>query len=133
MNDTKSKKIIIIGVFISLLLCLLIQSIVDHKVIRRANLEVDRLERKLDNAKSRIADCSRELTGCRETVNECSDTVGRIAKRLNGYADTLQDVITNLRLVRKEVVDMENALNNFYDKYGYIDRDYNIYDEGVEE
>lgn len=133
MDDEKNQKIIFIGVIISLVLCLFLQSITSHHAVRRADTQIDCLERELDNARERIRECTTELVECRATVGECSDTVGRIAERLNGDADTLQSVITNLRLVRKEVEEMENALNNFYDKYGRIGYDYSYYDTGVEQ
>ena len=124
MNE-KYKKIIVSIVFTLLVVCILIQSIADNYVIRRANNAVDNLERELGDAQTRLAEYRGEIRECRTTVDGCRESVTRIAERLDGQSGELKDIISNLKQVRTEIENMENALNKFYVKYGDSVDDFN--------
>ena len=118
MNE-KLKKAGVIGTFILLVGLLVVQSIVDHQTIRRANSKVDQYSRLLTDSRMRVDYCAEQLVDCRRTITECDNSVERIANELNESGTTLQSVIANLRTVREEVEAMENALDYFHSKYGY--------------
>lgn len=123
MNE-KNYKIIVIGTILCFVVLLFLQSVVDGAAFRRADTKIDTLERELSVARERVADCTRELEDCRGTVDQCYNSVGRIADNLADDRAELSGIIENLKQVRKEVEDMENALNFFYVKYGYIDHNF---------
>lgn len=129
MNE-KGYKVIVIGTILCFVILLFAQSIVDGTAFRRADTQIDALERELFDARKRVEDCTRELEDCRGTVDQCYNSVGRIADNLADDRTELSGIIENLKQVRKEVENMENALNFFYIKYGYLD--HNSSDNGGE-
>ena len=124
MNE-KSKKIIVSIVFLLLVLCILIQSIVDNIAIRRANTALDTLGTELADAQSSLAASRTEIREGRATIIECRSAVRRVNDGLERQSTELKDIIENLRTVRTEIENMENALNKFYDKYGDSVDDFN--------
>lgn len=123
MNEKNYRKII--GVlFLVLVSIIIVQSIVYNTALRRADITIGSLNRELSEARARVSECSRELEDCTGTISQCHDAVGRIADNFRDDRAELQDIIGNLRTVREEIENMENALNFFYDKYGYIDNSF---------
>ena len=120
MNE-KLKKTIVSIIFLLLVVCIVIQSVVDNNAIRRADTTIDTLGTELADAQSRIGRYREEIGGCRATVDECRGSIRRINNGLERQSSELKDIIDNLKTVRAEVENMENALNQFYDKYGYLD------------
>ena len=120
MNETKIKKTVAC-VFLILLTIICIQSIVYSTTVRRADTTIDTLNRELSDARARAAECSRQIEDCTGTINQCHDSVGRIADQFGDDRAELSDIIENLKTVRQEIENMENAINFFYIKYGYID------------
>lgn len=130
MNEEWKKSVFITCIFFVAVLFL--QSIVDGYAFRRANTTIDNLERELSNATRRVKDVSRELEDSRSTIRNCYNSVGRIADDLAEQSTELSEIIANLRTVREEVKNMENALNFFYIKYGYNYDDFNNNVEEIE-
>lgn len=124
MND-KTKKNVIGIVFMALVFCIFAQSIADNIAIRRADTTIDSLERELRDAQSRLADCRAEIRESRTTITDCRQSVERIADNLDRQSGELADIIENLKQVRNEIEVMEKTINNFYDKHGNINNDYN--------
>lgn len=124
MNE-KEYKTIVIGSIICFLVLLFLQSITSGTAFRRANIQIDCLERELADARKRVEDCAGELEDSRGTIEQCYNSVGRIAEDVRRQSNELSEIIGNLILVREEVENMENALNFFYDKYGYNDNSLN--------
>lgn len=122
MNE-KQKKITIVLCFFFLVLFILIQSIADNITIRRADTTIDTLRHELTDTQTRLADSRAEIRDCRNTISECRGTVRRVNNELERQSGEIKDIIRNLETVREEVENMENALNLFYDKYGYNDND----------
>lgn len=122
MNE-KQKKITIVVCFFFLVLFILIQSIADNIAIRRADTTIDNLRHELTDTQTRLADSRAEIRDCRNTISECRGTVRRVNNELERQSGEIKDIIRNLTTVREEVKNMENALNLFYDKYGYNDND----------
>lgn len=123
MNE-KNKKIIIGIIFILLVLCILAQSIIDNRAVRRADTEIDNLKRELADARVRAEQCSREVEDSRRTVEQCYNSVGRIASTVREQSTELSGIIENLRTIRAEVETMENSLSFLRIKYGYyVDSD----------
>ena len=120
MNE-KHKKTIVSIIFLLLVGVILLQSVVDNNAIRRADTTIDTLGEQLADAQSRIGRYREEIGGCRATVDECRGSIRRINNGLERQSSELKDIIDNLKTVRAEVENMENALNKFYDKYGYLD------------
>ena len=118
MNEKQFKKAGVICGFIFLVLLLVVQSITDNITVRRADIKIDNLERQLFEATERTAQCTRELEDSRGTIRQCYNAVGRIADDFGRQSEELSDIIDKLNLVRKEVENMENALDFFYVKYG---------------
>ena len=132
MNE-KSKKIIISLAIVFFVMLIVIQSITDNIIIRRANTQIDTLTEQLGDAQSRLVSCESEIRAGRNTIRECSNSVGRIANGLEEQSTELSGIIQNLKQVRAEVENMENALDKFYDNYGYFDFGYNNIDKEVEQ
>lgn len=124
MNE-KQKKITIVVCFFFLVLFILIQSIADNIAIRRADTTIDTLGYELADTQRRLTDSREEIRDCRNTISECRGSIGRVHNELERQSTELKDIIRNLETVREEVENMENALNLFYDKYGYNDNDNN--------
>ena len=122
MNE-KQKKITIVVCFFFLVLFILIQSIADNITIRRADTTIDTLGYELADTQRRLTDSRKEIRDCRNTISECRGTVRRVNNELERQSGEIKDIIRNLETVRKEVENMENSLNLFYDKYGYNDND----------
>ena len=120
MNE-KQKKITIVVCFFFLVLFILIQSIADNIAIRRADTTIDTLGYELADAQRRLTDSTEEIRGCRNTISECRGSIGRVHNELERQSTELKDIIRNLETVREEVKNMENALADFYGKYGYND------------
>lgn len=131
MNE-KGYKGIVIGTILCFVVLLFVQSIVDGAAFRRADTQIDALERELFDARNRVENCTRELEDCRGTVDQCYNSVGRIADNLADDRTELSGIIEDLKQIRTEVENMENALNFFYIKYGYLD-DYNYNNGGTVE
>lgn len=117
MNE-KFKKNVIIFAFLFLVGCIVVQSIVDNNAIRRADNAIDTLGAELADAQARLVGCTFEIRESRATINECRSSVRRVTDGLERQSTELKDIIENLKTVRAEVENMENALNMFYDKYG---------------
>ena len=124
MNE-KECRIIVIITILFFLAVVFIQSIAYNQSARRTDTQIDGLTQQLDDARARVENCTRELNDCRGTFEKCYNSVGRIADSLNGQSEELSGIIENLKTVREEVENMENALNFFYIKYGYPDDDFN--------
>lgn len=123
--DEKEKKITVSLCLFMFLAIIFAQSIIDNNSLRRADIEIDDLKRQLVDAGNRIKESSRELEDSRRTIEQCNNSVGRIADNIGEQSTELQSIIANLRTVREEIENMENALDFFYYKYGYNDNDYN--------
>ena len=121
MNEYQIKKGWVIASFILFLAIIFIQSVCDNHAIRRADTQIDTLERNLADAEKRAAQCERELEDSRRTIAKCHSSVGNIAERLGEQSEELSGIIENLKTVREEVKNMENSLNFFYIKYGLND------------
>lgn len=117
MNE-KFKKNVIIFSFLFLVGCIVVQSIVDNKSLRRADNAIDTLGDQLADAQARLVGCTIEIRESRATINECRSSVRRVTDGLERQSTELKDIIENLKTVRAEIENMENALNMFYDKYG---------------
>lgn len=128
MNE-KKYRFIISAVIILFVTVIVIQSVTDGAAIRRADTQIDTLERQLSDATRRVEESRRELEDCRGTIRQCYTSVERIAYDIGRQSEELSDIIGKLKVVRTEVENMENALCFFYVKYGYNDNDYDYYDE----
>ena len=117
MNE-KQKKISIGIVFILLVGVIFTQSIVDNIALRRANTALDTLGADLADAQQRLVASRTEIREGRATIIECRDSIRRVNDGLERQSTELKDIIENLRQVRAEVENMENALDKFYNKYG---------------
>lgn len=120
MNE-KFKKNVVVFSFLFLIGCIVVQSIVDNRAIRRADNAVDTLGEQLADAQARLVGCTTEIRESRATIDECRSSVRRVTDGLERQSTELKDIIENLKTVRAEVENMENALNLFYDKYGNND------------
>lgn len=129
MNE-KFKKNVIVFSFLFLIGCIVIQSIVDNRAVRRADNAVDTLGKQLADAQARLVGYTTEIRESRATIDECRSSVRRVTDGLDRQSTELKDIIENLKTVRAEVENMENALNLFYDKYG--DNDSNDIDTARE-
>jgi len=123
MNE-KKYRFIISAVIVLFVTVLVIQSVTDGAAIRRADTQIDALERQLSDATRRVEESRRELEDCRGTVRQCYTSVGRIANDIGRQSEELSDIIGKLKVIRTEIENMENALSFFYIKYGYNDNDY---------
>ena len=130
MNEEGFKKSVIGFAFVFLVLVIVVLSVCDNLALRRADSTIDTLTEQLDDAQRRISESRErlsesraELSDCRRTVDECRRSVGQIANGLERQSTELGSIIENLRTVRAEVKNMENALDKFYDKYGNNDDD----------
>jgi chromosome segregation ATPase len=117
MNE-KFKKNVVVFSFLFLIGCIVVQSIVDNNAIRRADNAVDTLGEQLADAQARLVGYTTEIRESRATIDECRSSVRRVTDGLDRQSTELKDIIENLKTVRAEVENMENALNLFYDKYG---------------
>ena len=122
MNE-KFKKNVVVFSFLFLIGCIVIQSIVDNRAVRRADNAVDTLGEQLADAQARLVGYTTEIRESRATIDECRSSVRRVTDGLDRQSTELKDIIENLKTVRAEVENMENALNMFYDKYGDNDSD----------
>lgn len=141
----KYKKVIITGAFLGLLFILVMQSIADNYALRRADTTADSLrrelqeerervaecqravsesEQRLEDCQNRLSDCERELSDSQsrladseQTLGKCYTSITAITREVGADRTELQSIISCLRTVRKEVEVMENALDNFYNKY----------------
>lgn len=123
MNE-KQKKIIVVLCMFMFLAMLLAQSIVCNREIRRADIQIDTLERELASSRERVAHSQRELEDSRNTIKQCYNSVERIADNAREQSAELSDIIRELTTVREEVKVMENALHFFYIKYGLNDNSF---------
>lgn len=122
MNE-KFKKNVVVFSFLFLIGCIVVQSIVDNRAVRRADNAVDALGKQLADAQARLVGYTTEIRESRATIDECRSSVRRVTDGLDRQSTELKDIIENLKTVRAEVENMENALNMFYDKYGDNDSD----------
>ena len=120
MNE-KFKKNVVVFSFLFLIGCIVVQSIVDNRAVRRADTAVDALGEQLADAQARLVGYTTEIRESRATIDECRSSVRRVTDGLDRQSTELKDIIENLKTVRAEVENMENALNLFYDKYGNND------------
>lgn len=120
MNETQKKIIIVLCMFLFIAL-LLAQSIVCNREIRRADIQIDSLERELATSRERVADTQRELEDSRNTIKQCYNSVERIAENTREQSAELSDIIRELTAIREEVKVMEDALNFFYIKHSLDD------------
>ena len=120
MNE-KQKKIIIVLCLFMFIAMLIAQSIVCNGEIRRADIQIDNLERELATSRERVADTQRELEDSRNTIRQCHNSVERIAENTREQSAELSDIIRELTAIREEVKVMENALNFFYIKHSLND------------
>lgn len=118
MNEKQFKKISVSLCLLMFVAIIFAQSVIDNRAIRRADTEIDTLERELADARRRVEECGRQLEDSTRTIEQCYNSVGRIADTVSDQSTQLQSIIANLRTVREEVKNMENALNFFYIKYG---------------
>lgn len=132
MNE-KSKKIVISLAIVFFVMLIVIQSVADNIIIRRADTQINALTEQLGDAQSRLVSCQSEIRAGRNTIRECSNSIGRITDGLEEQSTELSSIIANLKQVRAEVEIMENALDKFYDEYGYYDFGYNNIDKEVEQ
>lgn len=133
MNE-KTKKIVIGIVFVFLVLCILVQSIADNIIIRRANTTIDNLTTELGTVRNSLTECRTEITDSRRAITECYNGIGKVREGLGQQSGTIPDIIKNLKQVRTEIESMENTLNKFYDKYGSDNNsNNNSTEEGVTE
>ena len=128
MNE-KQKKIIIVECMLLFIALLVAQSIVCNREIRRADIQIDTLERELATSRERVANTQRELEDSRNTIRQCYNSVERIADNAREQSEELSDIIRELTTVREEVEVMENALNFFYIKHSLND---NAFDDSSE-
>ena len=120
MNE-KQKKIGVILCLFMFLAMLLAQSIICNGEIRRADIQIDTLERELATSRERVANTQRELEDSRNTIRQCYNSVERIADNAREQSAELSDIIRELTAIREEVEVMENALNFFYIKHSLND------------
>lgn len=120
MNE-KQKKIIVVECMLLFIALLVAQSIVCNREIRRADIQIDTLERELATSRERVADTQRELEDSRNTIRQCYNSVERIADNTREQSAELSDIIRELTTIREEVEVMENALNFFYIKHSLND------------
>ena len=116
MNE-KQKKIIVVLCLFMFLAMFLAQSIVCNGEIRRADIQIDTLERELATSRERVANTQRELEDSRNTIRQCHNSVERIAENAREQSAELSDIIRELTAIREEIEVMENTLNFFYIKY----------------
>lgn len=116
MNE-KQKKIIVVLCMLLFIALLLAQSIICNGEIRRADIQIDTLERELATSRERVANTQRELEDSRNTIRQCYNSVERIADNTREQSAELSDIIRELTTIREEVEVMENALNFFYIKH----------------
>ena len=122
MNE-KLKRIGIIGTFLFLIALLIVQSITDHIAVRRADTTIDILTNELNDATRRLEGNREEIRDCRDTIAECRNGVRQVNNGLERETERVSDIIENLKTVRAEIKNMENALDKFYGKYGSDDLD----------
>ena len=120
MNE-KQKKIIVVLCMLLFIVLLVAQSIVCNGEIRRADIQIDTLERELATSRERVANTQRELEDSRNTIRQCYNSVERIADNTREQSAELSDIIRELTAIREEVEVMENALNFFYIKHSLND------------
>ena len=120
MNE-KQKKIIVVLCMLLFIALLVAQSIVCNGEIRRADIQIDTLERELATSRERVANTQRELEDSRNTIRQCYNSVERIADNAREQSAELSDIIRELTAIREEVEVMENALNFFYIKHSLND------------
>ena len=120
MNE-KQKKIIIVECMLLFIAMLVTQSIVCNREIRRADIQIDTLERELANSRERVAYTQRELEDSRNTIKQCYNSVERIAENTREQSAELSDIIRELTAIREEIKVMENTLNFFYIKHSFND------------
>ena len=118
MNEKQFKKISVSLCLLMFVAIIFAQSVIDNRAIRRADTQIDTLERELADARRRVEECGRQLEDSTRTIEQCYNSVGRIADTVSDQSTQLQSIIANLRTVREEVKNMENTLNFFYIKYG---------------
>ena len=132
MNE-KYKKIAVNICIVVFALLVIIQSVANNITVRRADTQINALTEQLGDAQSRLVSCQSEIRAGRNTIRECSNSIGRITDGLEEQSTELSSIIQNLKQVRAEVEIMENALDKFYDEYGYYDFGYNNIDKEVEQ
>ncbi len=120
MNE-KQKKIIIVLCLFLFIAMLVTQSIVCNGEIRRADIQIDSLERELATSRERVAVTQRELEDSRNTIRQCHNSVERIAENTREQSAELSDIIRELTAIREEIKVMEKALNFFYIKHSLND------------
>ena len=131
MNE-KQKKIIVVLCMLLFIAMLVTQSIVCNREIRRADIQIDTLERELATSRERVAYTQRELEDSRNTIKQCYNSVERIAENTREQSAELSDIIRELTTIREEVKVMEDALNFFYIKHSLDDNAFNDNDEVTE-
>lgn len=131
MNE-KQKKIIIVECMLLFIAMLVTQSIVCNGEIRRADIQIDTLERELATSRERVANTQRELEDSRNTIRQCYNSVERIAENTREQSAELSDIIRELTSIREEIEVMENTLNFFYIKYRLNDNALDSNDEVTE-
>lgn len=131
MNEKQKKIIVVLCMFLFIAL-LVAQSIVCNREIRRADIQIDTLERELATSRERVANTQRELEDSRNTIRQCYNSVERIADNTREQSAELSDIIRELTAIREEVKVMENALNFFYIKHSLNDNTSTNNDEVTE-
>lgn len=131
MNEKQKKIIVVLCMFLFIAL-LVAQSIVCNREIRRADIQIDTLERELATSRERVANTQRELEDSRNTIRQCYNSVERIADNTREQSAELSDIIRELTAIREEVEVMENALNFFYIKHSLNDNASSSNDEVTE-
>ena len=131
MNE-KQKKIIIVECMLLFIALLVAQSIVCNREIRRADIQIDTLERELATSRERVANTQRELEDSRNTIRQCYNSVERIADNAREQSAELSDIIRELTTIREEIKVMENTLNFFYIKHSLNDIAFDNNDEVTE-
>lgn len=117
MNEKNSRKVIIV-VYLLLVAIVVVQSIVYSTAIRRADTTIDSLTQQLDDTQRRLTDCRTEIAAGRNTIVECRSSIRRVNSGLEQESTRVSDIIEDLKRVRTEIENMENAIDYFYNKYG---------------
>lgn len=131
MNETQKKIMVVLCMFMFLVM-FFVQSIVCNREIRRADIQIDTLERELSTSRERVIDTQRELEDSRNTIRQCYNSVERIAENTREQSAELSDIIRELTTIREEVKVMEDALNFFYNNYSLDDNALDSNDEVTE-
>lgn len=118
MDEKQKKTLGVIFCMLMFVFMLLAQSIVYNREVRRADSKADALERELVLAGERTAYTQRQLEDSRRTIGQCYASVERITDNTREQSDELSGIIAELKTVREEVKNMEDALRYFYIKYG---------------